>query len=139
MRFEQFLRRIEARTDAEIGGALQDAAVWEAAGNRVDVVARSQILTHFQIGGREAQEAAVLIPMLHSPAHGEGAGEQARRGFAIARLKGFADAARWDHFLGVIDGRDHFGEEAEAARSEEHTYELQSLMRISYAVFCLKK
>src|SRR3546814_4239890 len=28
----------------------------------------------------------------------------------------------------------HFGE-----RSEEHTSELQSLMRISYAVFCLKK
>src|SRR3546814_1068749 len=26
-----------------------------------------------------------------------------------------------------------------SARSEEHTYELQSLMRISYAVFCLKK
>src|SRR3546814_9409136 len=28
---------------------------------------------------------------------------------------------------------------AEAGRSEEHTSELQSLMRISYAVFCLKK
>src|SRR3546814_4891392 len=27
----------------------------------------------------------------------------------------------------------------ECARSEEHTSELQSLMRISYAVFCLKK
>src|SRR3546814_5693770 len=27
----------------------------------------------------------------------------------------------------------------EAYRSEEHTSELQSLMRISYAVFCLKK
>src|SRR3546814_5290540 len=26
-----------------------------------------------------------------------------------------------------------------SARSEEHTSELQSLMRISYAVFCLKK
>src|SRR3546814_4735837 len=26
-----------------------------------------------------------------------------------------------------------------AARTEEHTSELQSLMRISYAVFCLKK
>src|SRR3546814_4920749 len=26
-----------------------------------------------------------------------------------------------------------------AARSEEHTSELQSLMRISYAVFCLQK
>src|SRR3546814_1523376 len=31
------------------------------------------------------------------------------------------------------DGRARFG------RSEEHTSELQSLMRISYAVFCLKK
>src|SRR3546814_3679035 len=28
---------------------------------------------------------------------------------------------------------------AEGLRSEEHTSELQSLMRISYAVFCLKK
>src|SRR3546814_3432943 len=28
---------------------------------------------------------------------------------------------------------------ASASRSEEHTSELQSLMRISYAVFCLKK
>src|SRR3546814_2172575 len=28
---------------------------------------------------------------------------------------------------------------AERPRSEEHTSELQSLMRISYAVFCLKK
>src|SRR3546814_5995448 len=28
---------------------------------------------------------------------------------------------------------------AAAKRSEEHTSELQSLMRISYAVFCLKK
>src|SRR3546814_7662571 len=31
------------------------------------------------------------------------------------------------------------GIEAQQARSEEHTSELQSLMRISYAVFCLKK
>src|SRR3546814_1478484 len=33
------------------------------------------------------------------------------------------------------DGRD----DGPARRSEEHTSELQSLMRISYAVFCLKK
>src|SRR3546814_1828128 len=31
------------------------------------------------------------------------------------------------------------GAQDHAARSEEHTSELQSLMRISYAVFCLKK
>src|SRR3546814_4797847 len=34
-----------------------------------------------------------------------------------------------------IYGRDHLA----LLRSEEHTSELQSLMRISYAVFCLKK
>src|SRR3546814_3153944 len=32
-----------------------------------------------------------------------------------------------------------FGLQMIASRSEEHTSELQSLMRISYAVFCLKK
>src|SRR3546814_10543735 len=31
------------------------------------------------------------------------------------------------------------GDMEEGPRSEEHTSELQSLMRISYAVFCLKK
>src|SRR3546814_6742335 len=36
--------------------------------------------------------------------------------------------------LGLVEAVDGLGE-----RSEEHTSELQSLMRISYAVFCLKK
>src|SRR3546814_10646685 len=31
------------------------------------------------------------------------------------------------------------GDRRSLSRSEEHTFELQSLMRISYAVFCLKK
>src|SRR3546814_7513918 len=34
---------------------------------------------------------------------------------------------------------DHAGKKPARDRSEEHTSELQSLMRISYAVFCLKK
>src|SRR3546814_1373237 len=37
------------------------------------------------------------------------------------------------------DGEPPRAERIELARSEEHTSELQSLMRISYAVFCLKK
>src|SRR3546814_4956604 len=37
-----------------------------------------------------------------------------------------------------IELKDKF-ENMGAQRSEEHTSELQSLMRISYAVFCLKK
>src|SRR3546814_7551476 len=37
-------------------------------------------------------------------------------------------------------GRRHHGQQDQRVlRSEEHTSELQSLMRISYAVFCLKK
>src|SRR3546814_4809675 len=40
----------------------------------------------------------------------------------------------------LSEGRLHaFNHLVEAVRSEEHTSELQSLMRISYAVFCLKK
>src|SRR3546814_4245770 len=44
----------------------------------------------------------------------------------------------------LVAGIDHIGEgdfltPRHRLRSEEHTSELQSLMRISYAVFCLKK
>src|SRR3546814_4977150 len=38
-----------------------------------------------------------------------------------------------------VAGRRRRGGAAVRLRSEEHTSELQSLMRISYAVFCLKK
>src|SRR3546814_6670199 len=48
------------------------------------------------------------------------------------RIAGFHDSA----LLAVADNGDGF---AGQRRSEEHTSELQSLMRISYAVFCLKK
>src|SRR3546814_2537687 len=60
-----------------------------------------------------------------------------RRGYEIAvltKLGGpgavITQARRIQHQLHVTRKRD---------RSEEHTSELQSLMRISYAVFCLKK
>src|SRR3546814_4162177 len=40
----------------------------------------------------------------------------------------------------ALDGDDNgFAWSLVSGRSEEHTSELQSLMRISYAVFCLKK
>src|SRR3546814_3808356 len=45
------------------------------------------------------------------------------------------NAAVWSGRLGLLRG----GWAIELLRSEEHTSELQSLMRISYAVFCLKK
>src|SRR3546814_1504427 len=38
-----------------------------------------------------------------------------------------------------VECAEPFGDRIKEGRSEEHTSELQSLMRISYAVFCLKK
>src|SRR3546814_6968581 len=38
-----------------------------------------------------------------------------------------------------IQSHGHAGRRAGCVRSEEHTSELQSLLRFSYAVFCLKK
>src|SRR3546814_953256 len=40
---------------------------------------------------------------------------------------------------GVFESLNHHLVRIDRIRSEEHTSELQSLMRISYAVFCLKK
>src|SRR3546814_9305922 len=42
-------------------------------------------------------------------------------------------------FMGLADGTMRDVGVSPRGRSEEHTSELQSLMRISYAVFCLKK
>src|SRR3546814_6647769 len=56
-----------------------------------------------------------------------------------AYLTMLEEAERRDHRkLGRELDLFHFQDEA-PGRSEEHTSELQSLMRISYAVFCLKK
>src|SRR3546814_6343512 len=60
---------------------------------------------------------------LFRSACGERAGA---RGSAVSAVKPFP-------------GRTKKGRQIAGPRSEEHTSELQSLMRISYAVFCLKK
>src|SRR3546814_7167184 len=75
-------------------------------------------------------------------------------------IAGLDDSIRVEHFcmrlaaaagldvaptkIGVADGVTYmlvsrYDRTVVAGRSEEHTSELQSLMRISYAVFCLKK
>src|SRR3546814_1812001 len=52
-----------------------------------------------------------------------------------------APATESDHEHAVSDQQTASSDQTASAsdRSEEHTSELQSLMRISYAVFCLKK
>src|SRR3546814_7888749 len=54
----------------------------------------------------------------------------------IGRKRGCVD----ENVPGAVIGRDEpIATGLVEPRSEEHTSELQSLMRISYAVFCLKK
>src|SRR3546814_6186351 len=55
-----------------------------------------------------------------------------RRGSSLRRRDRLLDQVLR---IGLSTHRD----DGRAVRSEEHTSELQSLMRISYAVFCLKK
>src|SRR3546814_9708200 len=70
-------------------------------------------------------------PGAHGPAGGQGSGlapaAPAGLGFRIVIATPASD--------GGASGRNFLV----LGRSEEHTSELQSLMRISYAVFCLKK
>src|SRR3546814_2578226 len=65
--------------------------------------------------------------LANADAHG---GESVAAAGAVEFFGGGEDEAGAGHAEGVAQ-RD--------GRSEEHTSELQSLMRISYAVFCLKK
>src|SRR3546814_5936159 len=62
--------------------------------------------------------------------HGKQGGPVRTQRFLFALYRSLWLAAFQDRFPGLA---------RMARRSEEHTSELQSLMRISYAVFCLKK
>src|SRR3546814_6338008 len=58
--------------------------------------------------------------------------------FVLTRYLG-ADAVDYQQVLDEALAFAEYVEPMKYDRSEEHTSELQSLMRISYAVFCLKK
>src|SRR3546814_1591109 len=60
------------------------------------------------------------------------------RSAARGYFSAFTTLVRADRESFTLDGRSR-RPPRDRMRSEEHTSELQSLMRISYAVFCLKK
>src|SRR3546814_10856579 len=76
---------------------------------------------------RRERARRLLLPVVALPAYLGDLGRAVALGNAAERR------TRLDRLqlLGVANHHD--------LRSEEHTSELQSLMRISYAVFCLKK
>src|SRR3546814_1287652 len=90
-----------------------------------DVAVAAAKIEHDTIADRAA-DAFLLI------GHG-GAIELPPRGFHR-----IADPVRIGHDL-IQGQRLGVARQCAGERSEEHTSELQSLMRISYAVFCLKK
>src|SRR3546814_8393811 len=71
----------------------------------------------------------------------EGAGHTAELAASIGHVEEAVDLLASGSAVAHVEFIDHevvdLGDRGE--RSEEHTSELQSLMRISYAVFCLKK
>src|SRR3546814_1316948 len=111
------------------------------------------------VRAHRACSLARLAPGLQRPSMGEGTRRQAARAPGSMRLLlqpgrlaqfvgpvGLLPRERGGGLLlaGAVGVADLLGLAAEVtvaggARSEEHTSELQSLMRISYAVFCLKK
>src|SRR3546814_9163446 len=86
-----------------------------------------------------SEEWSQRLARLEAPQPPDDADEVMRRQFA-----GVLDQTQQRATL-KVDGvtrtaeKAHFEASAIDARSEEHTSELQSLMRISYAVFCLNK
>src|SRR3546814_1315681 len=80
-----------------------------------------------ELGGRKLKPATLMMGHGFDPALSEGA---LKPPIFLTSTFVFESAAAGKRFFEHITGK---------RRSEEHTSELQSLMRISYAVFCLKK
>src|SRR3546814_589586 len=93
------------------------------------------------IGGRSAAKAKAFAASLDASNAAEGNAIDIDGNLAEALARIAPDIVI--HTTGPFQAQDHRVAKACVAqgshRSEEHTSELQSLMRISYAVFCLKK
>src|SRR3546814_10691993 len=89
-----------------------------------------------EMPGLPIRTASSLPGMVHLV--GAGPGDPELLTLKALRLLRQAEIVLYDR---LVDRRvlDFAEPDAELRRSEEHTSELQSLMRISYAVFCLKK
>src|SRR3546814_3562538 len=93
--------------------------IWFETGMEMAVQARNQIETGIRAGMPRGEFIPYFEPQVD---------------IATGRLMGFEMLMRWDSPEHGMIPPERF-----IPRSEEHTSELQSLMRISYAVFCLKK
>src|SRR3546814_10864709 len=87
------------------------------------------------VGLSLVQAMCALLPD-NDPALHEALAESYKRAFQTLRADGHVNEPLFPGIARLLDEIDARG--WLMGRSEEHTSELQSLMRISYAVFCLK-
>src|SRR3546814_8975663 len=87
--------------------------------------------------GAEVHDHPVVVAGYGHQVVAQGVQALHRKRGEIARSRAAGDDV--EAALRIAHHRLAQGEPAADHRSEEHTSELQSLMRISYAVFCLKK
>src|SRR3546814_7862349 len=127
---------------AQLAGGEGDRAAGQAAAQEVTAAGLARHRVVDGAGGRgvaaarhgEGEGGAAGVALgLDGVVGGDGEEAGRRRRIVVEDRAGGAVFAAADSAVvgGVEDGDDE--------RSEEHTSELQSLMRISYAVFCLKK
>src|SRR3546814_7404959 len=90
-------------------------------------VCSSDLNRELLAGGNDIVLRAVLLQ--HHPLHPD----------VVLRVAPVAKGIEVAHEQAALQALRDVREPARDLRSEEHTSELQSLMRISYAVFCLKK
>src|SRR3546814_2117353 len=93
-------------------------------------VCSSDLMKRLHLG--ERGDAARLAP-------GQEVAGRPRIGAACMRIADGDGEELKESKLRALVGRRDQRRQRQRGRSEEHTSELQSLMRISYAVFCLKK
>src|SRR3546814_10802888 len=103
-------------------------------------VCSSDLQRHKRDGEQQACARNQGVSLYASP--GEAIGDPTAKPQAESEGDGAGDAVVHRHFLKrhALDAHEKGRNPGcHRMRSEEHTSELQSLMRISYAVFCLKK
>src|SRR3546814_4181301 len=121
---------------------------------RTDTLVPYTTLFRSRVLHRHADEGLLQRPAVGAEVLGLAAALEAEAAVhvAVRGERGGQDRPALDHLALAPGLLDHHGETVaggdvgvevdvvlEDIRSEEHTSELQSLMRISYAVFCLKK
>src|SRR3546814_1880459 len=88
--------------------------------------------TLFRSGERADQEMTAVAELIREHPPGEHERRHIVRAGGVGQSRPVAPQQRHR-------GRKHRKRDKQSRRSEEHTSELQSLIRISYAVFCLNK